>query len=216
MNICGDNYNTDPSCLRGEALDDSFVTEMQHIDSQAALFRLKQWEMMTAYIFGNWELVANSLSWMKKYEKNIVAVYPSDFSDVWTAICSYDLFLETGRIYYRKQGQRAHRKVVKYANGGSPIYIAPGILLSAMASLCNGKKLDQIESEFQAAIAALSEAKCAIFEAIGNERMAKYLLSSDFCRGKAEVYSKRAIEIYRNWGAMKKAEWLDKLFKFKD
>jgi hypothetical protein len=216
LNICGDNYNTDPSCLRGEALDENFVAEMQDVDSQASLFRLKQWEMMIAYIFGNWELLANALSCMKKYEKKIVAVFPLDFSDVWVAICSYDLFLETGKKYYRKQGQRAHRKVSTYANGGSPIFIAPSMLLSAMASICNGKNLEQIEMEFQTAITALSDAKCSIFEAIGNERLAKCLLSLGLNQHQAGDYQKRATEIYRKWGAMKKAELLDECCIFNE
>jgi hypothetical protein len=209
--MCGDNYNTDPSCLRGEVLDDSFVLEMEHIDSHAALFRLKLLEMMAAYIFGNWELLANALSCMNKYKKNIVAVYPTDFSDVWEAICSYDLYLETGKIKYRKQGYQAHRKVIKYTNGGSSIFNAPSILLSAMANICKGKKLDLIEMEFHSAIYAFSEAKCAIFEAIGYERLAKYLFSLGSEQRKVNEYQRRATEIYRQWGTHKKVEWLNKV-----
>jgi hypothetical protein len=213
LNLSGDKDNIEPSTLRGEAMDDVFALEVQDIDSKSAVVRLNQFEMMTAYLFGNWDLVKKGLSYMKKNQKTLTGVYPSEYTHVWTAICNYDTYIECGDHKFRREGQRVHRKVKKWAESGTQILVAPNLLLNAIFSLCSRRaSIDQIELNFKISIAACVEAKCIIFEALANERFAKFLYVkvSDRCKG-AE-YQRQAIEIYRSWGAFNKATWLENVW----
>jgi hypothetical protein len=213
LNLSGDKENTDPSLLRGEAVDENFALEVQGIDSKAALFRLKQYEMVNAYIFGNWELVSKALVFIKKNEKTLTGIYPTDFSYTWVAICSYNMFFETGNIKYKRDGQRAHRKVKNLADSGTELLVAPSLLLGAMASLCEKKvSIIQVEAEFNVAITACGDASYTLFEALGNERLANHFLTSGLYQQKGIEYIERAIEIYRRWGALKKVNWLESVY----
>ena len=192
-------------------MDNVFALEVQDIDSKSAVVRLNQFEMMTAYLFGNWDLVIKGLSFMKKNEKTLTGIYPTEYTHVWTAICYYDAYMECGDHKFKREGQRVHRKVKKWADSGTQILVAPNLLLIAISNLCSKRvSLLQIESNFEASIAACIEAECSIFEALANERFAKFLyVTGSNRRKKGAEYHRRAIEIYRKWGAIKKATWLE-------
>jgi hypothetical protein len=182
---------------------------MEEIDSKIAVFRLRQYEMMTAYMFKNWKLVANALLYFKQNEKALVEAFPTDFSYVWAAICFYDLYLETGKRSYKKQGQRAYRKVKTWANSGTQIFVAPNALLTAIDSLCiKGMSSEQIEFNFKTAIDACEFVKCSIFQAIGIERLARFFMEAGSNTRKGEEYHYQAVECYRRWGALNKANML--------
>jgi hypothetical protein len=60
-------------------MDDNFVLEAHSIDSKVALFRLRQKEMMAAYLFQNWELVSSSLAFILSNHKDVAGAFPLDF-----------------------------------------------------------------------------------------------------------------------------------------
>jgi hypothetical protein len=199
--------------LQGEAVDENFAFEVQAIDSKAASFRFKQFEMMNAYMYGDWELVSKALTFIKKNEKALTGIYPTDFSYVWVAFCNYSIYLETRNSSYKSDGQRAYRKVKSLADSGTQLLIAPSFLLGAMARLCEKKtSWLQIEADFKKAITACSASRYALFEALGNEQLAKYFLSSELNQQKGTEYLERATEIYLRWGALKKVAWLDSVY----
>jgi hypothetical protein len=209
LNLCGDKDNIDPSNLFGEAIDDTFPLMLQLFDSKIAIFRFKQYQMMTAYLFENWDLMSTCLSYLKENEKTLVEAVPIDFSHTWAAVCSYDLYIKTGNKRFMKEGHHARRKVKTWADTGMKILKAPSVLLNAMASLCNKKtSWIQIELNFKDAINSCSDSKCLIFEAIGAERLSKYFLTTGLDQNKADEYRNKAIEIYEKLGAFQKADWL--------
>jgi hypothetical protein len=64
--------------------------------------------------------------------------------------------------------------------------------------------------EFTAAIAECASAKCLIFEALGYERLARYFFTTSFSDcPKGEAYHEKATQLYKKWGAFKRADWLD-------
>jgi hypothetical protein len=213
LNLCGDRKNSDPSSLRGEAIDENFANDIMGIDSKIALFRLKQYEMMTAYLYSQWDIVSMALIFFKANEKALVEGFVTDFSHVWAAICYYDLYLETGKHKYKKEGKRTHRKVKGWAVSGAKIFVAPTHLLNAWASLCQTKPISVIQTEldFNDAISECAAAKCILFEALGNERLARYFIATGSDHVKGLEYHQKAILLYRKWGAFKRADWLESL-----
>jgi hypothetical protein len=168
--------------------------------------------MMAAYLFGNWDIVSNALSFFKQHEQTLAGGFPADFSHFWAALCNYDLFLETGIVKYKKEGQRAHRKVKTWADSGTEILVAPNLVLEAMATILKkGLSLEKIELSFIAAIEACQKANIVIFEALITERLAKHFFINSSNQTKGIKYHKRAVSVYRKWGALKKASWLDDL-----
>ena len=82
--------------------------------------------------------------------------------------------------------------------------------LAAMESLCvNKAPSDEVDSMFEAAFTACAESKCRYFEALANERLARLYFDEEPEETKGVKYLKRAIDLYRSWGALAKAEWLE-------
>jgi hypothetical protein len=155
-----------------------------------------------------------ALIYFQTNEKTLVEGFATDFSHVWAVICNYELYLKTGNHKFKKEGHRVHRRVKNWASNGTRIFVAPNYLLNALASLCMAKPISviQIELDFNSAIAACTTAKCIIFEALGNELLARYFKSKGSDSLKGEGYLKKAIQLYRKWGAFKRADWLDKTY----
>jgi hypothetical protein len=200
--------------LIGEAVDDSFAQEALVIDSKFALLRLRQNEMMIAYAYENWESVSTALYSYKLYEKHVSGIFPAEFSYVWVGICSYDLFLIKGSIRHKREAQIAHRKVRKLADSGTQIFLPPSLLLQAMKSICVKSIAPEIiEEEFEVAIAACERSRYVIFQALGLERLGKYFfLRNGLYKPKGKKCLERAIELYKNWGALQKAHWLHSMY----
>jgi hypothetical protein len=215
LNLSGDEKNTDSSSLRGEALSERLAKEIQHIDSQLALLQLSQNEMMAAYFFGDLENLLTTSNKFITYARKVAGLFPTDFSFFWAAVCFYDLFLATRRWCYKREALRAHRKVKLWKVSGADIFIAPEALLSAISALCikpfsSHKK--QIENKFHAAINTCANVKCIFLEAFANEQLGKHLLVSFPCKSNGQEFLARAIELYKKWGAEKKADMLHDLY----
>ncbi len=99
----------------------------------------------------------------------------------------------------------------KWATTGTEIFDGPHHLLNAMESLCvNKAPLDQVEVMFATAMEACAEGRCVYFEALANERLARLFLDEVEDKAKAQTYLNRAVSLYRNWGALAKADWLER------
>ena len=64
--------------------------------------------------------------------------------------------------------------------------------------------LEQVEIMFGKAASACAARQCILFEALSNERLARLFLIE-----KSSVKWNRACELYRSWGAVAKADWLE-------
>jgi hypothetical protein len=195
--------------LRGEAISESFAVQVQNIDSKTASFRFRQNEIMAGFLFENSDAMLKVMSSFKKNEKEVAGIFPAEFSYIWSGLCSFYLFLKTGKRRYRQEGYQASRKVDHWANSGTIIYSAPSLLLQAYQALCL-KKLhgEQIEQKFRIAIVACRGAKCTLFEALATELLAKYFLRENPKCRKGLQYLESAIQIYKNWGTLTKATHL--------
>jgi hypothetical protein len=197
--------------LRGEALNECLADEIQQINSQLALLQLSQNEMMAAYFFDDLEKLLTTSSKFIKHAKKVAGLFPTDFSFFWAGLCFYELFLSKKCTKYRREAIRAHRKVKRWVDAGAHIFTAPEALLSALAALCIKSQQHQIEKKFLAAIHVFADVKCILLEAFSYERLAKYFLASFTFQNKGQEYLGRAIELYRKWGAAKKADMLEDL-----
>ena len=104
-----------------------------------------------------------------------------------------------------------HSQVRKWATTGTEILDGPYHLLNAMESLCvNRAPLDEVEVMFDTAMRACAEGRCVYFEALANERLARLFLDELSDEAKARKYLNRAVSLYRNWGALAKADSLEK------
>jgi hypothetical protein len=210
LNLSGDPENVDPSHLRGEALDDEFSLEIRAINSKMALFNENRNEMIIGYTYENWDIVRKTLPFFRKHEMANAGHFSVGFCYTWTAACHYDLYRAHGARKHKREGQRVHRKVEKWATTGTEMLSGPNKFLAAMESLCVRKApLDEVDGMFEAACTACAESKCRYFEALANERLARLYFDEEPEETKGVKYLKRAIDLYRSWGALAKAEWLE-------
>ena len=210
LNLNGDPLNVDPSHLRGEALDDEFSLEIGAINSKIALFTQNLGEMVIGYTYEKWDIVRNTLPFFRKHEKCSEGVFTEGFNYTFAAACHYDLYRAHGARKNRREGRRAHRKVQNWATTGTEMLSGPNKFLAAMESLCVKKApSDEVDSMFEAAFTACAESKCRYFEALANERLARLYFDEEPEETKGAKYLKRAIYLYRSWGALAKADWLE-------
>jgi hypothetical protein len=200
-------------------LDDDFVHELQIIDSKLSLFGLNQNEMMIAYAYEDWNAMEQTLPIFRKYEHDSIGYYAVGFSYTWVAICQYELY----RMYKRRKncvaGRRAHSKVRKWALTGTVMLEVPHQFLNALEYLCSIDttkrntitNLTEVESRFQSVITKASHAGYRFFEALANEILGKAFLNmvtSSPRMEKVMLYLTRAINLYQEWGAYAKANFL--------
>jgi len=196
--------------LRGEALDDELSLEIRATKSDLALSMEGGYELMMGYTFENWDIVKKTLPFLRKHETARIGHFCLGFCYTWVAACHYDLYRAHGTRKHRREGRRAHRKVKKWATTGTEMLLGPNKFLAAMESLCVKKaSLEEVDSMFETAFTACAESNCRYFEAIANERLARLYFDEEPDETKGEKYLKRAIYLYRSWGALAKAEWLE-------
>ena len=166
--------------------------------------------MMMGYTYEKWDIVRNTLPFFRKHEKLLAGIFDAGFSLTFAAACHYDLYRAHGARKHRREGRRAHRKVEKWATTGTEMLSGPNKFLAAMESLCVKKApLVEVDSMFETAFTACAESKCRYFEALANERLARFYFDEEPEETTGEKYLKRAIYLYRSWGALAKAEWLE-------
>lgn len=179
------------------------------LGSKRAFCSLKSNELMLGYTFENWDVVRTTLPILRKHEKDAAGHFTIGYFCTWVALCHYDLYRAEGRRKHKREARRAHHQVKKWATTGTEILDGPHHLLNALESLCvNKAPLDQVEVMFATAMRACADGRCVYFEALANERLARLFHDEVADEAKARKYLNRAVSLYRNWGALAKADWL--------
>ena len=192
-------------------MNDEFSKLIIDSGSKRAFASLKSNELILGYTFENWDVVRQALPILRKHEKDAAGHFNHGYFCTWTAICHYDLYRAGGHRRHKREGRRAHNQVTKWATTGTEILDGPHHLLNAMESLCVTKApLAQVEVMFETAMRACAEGRCVYFESLANERLARLFLDELPDEAKARKYLNRAVSLYRNWGAVAKADCLEK------
>ena len=213
--MSGDIFNHDPSQLRGEALDEAFACNIDSIDSKLALMCFHIMESIVNYVFDEIEYMRNNLSLITRYGNEAQGHFSMGFIQTWLAIFHYESYLITGKRMHRRLARTSHRKVSFWSKTGTEILSGPNCLLDAMAQLCTYKSSsEEVIFSFEEAAKACLISNCRLLEALAYERLAKVLRTyapSEVNR--CNIYQNQAIEVYRKWGAIAKAEHLENHFR---
>ena len=210
LNFSGDQENDNPSCLRGEALDESFTFSIQEVDSKMALMSLYMMESIVSYVFDDEEGVKRNLEFITKYGNEFQGYFTMGFGQTWISIFHYERFLLTGKCIHRKLGRKCHRRVKHWANTGTSMLCGPNRFLDAMERLCVLKApCEDLIVSFQDAASACASSHSCLFEGLANERLAKVLEIHDVGTKRHGVYRNRAVKLYRKWGAYALANYLE-------
>jgi hypothetical protein len=208
--MCGDTINTNPASLTGEAVDDELTRELQQLDAAASLMITSCCHLILGFVYEDWQNVKNHLPTFQKYIKEVEGFFTTGFMLTWSAACHYDLYYADGASRHKRDGRRAHRRVTKWSATGTTMLIGPSIFLEAMEALCVKKApVNQVEILFGKAASACAAGRCRFFEALSSERLARVFRSEEPNTTKRLTYLKRAADLYRSWGAVAKAEWVE-------
>lgn len=210
LNLSGDPSNTNPASLIGEAVDDEFEREVQNMDSKLALINSSRCKMILGFVYEDWQTVKMHLAIVQKYQKEVKGFFTVGFMLAWCAACHYDIYYTDRKRRHKRDGHRAHRQVTKWATSGTTMLVGPSAFLDAMEGLCvNQVPVEQVEIMFEKAASACAAGRCRIFEALSNERLARLFRRNEPNPTKHSLYLEKAAELYRSWGAVAKAEWLE-------
>lgn len=178
-----------------------------------AIYGLQMDELILAYTYEDWNVVQTNLPLIRKLEKEVEGYFCTGFNYSWNAVCHYELYLMTGKKKHKKEARRCHSKVTKWATTGTIMLSGANKWLAAVEALCMKQlPLDELEILFKEAFVALAANKNRYFEALATERLARLCLSADADGAKGQRYLERAIHLYRRWGALAKANWLEKRY----
>lgn len=209
LNLSGDALNLNPASLRGEAVDHKFTLMQEEVDSQVAVLTESICCVKLGFLYEDWETAKKNLPVVRKYISDIEGFFSTGLLLTFTAACHYDIY-HTHRISkHKREGRRDHRKFNKWAASGTDMLVGLKCFLCAMECLCVERApLDQVEIMFGKAASACASRRCILFEALSNERLARLFLVEK-SSVKHSKYLKRACELYRSWGAVAKADWLE-------
>ncbi|KAI2506904.1 PhoQ sensor [Fragilaria crotonensis] len=210
LNMSGDTSNTNPASLTGEAVDDELTRALHQSDSKVVLMITSVCHLILGFVYEDWQTVKGHLPTAQKHIKDVEGFFTTGFMLTWIAACNYDLYYGYGISRHKRDGRRAHRRVKKWATSGTIMLVGPSTFLDAMEGLCvKNAPVEQVEILFEKAVSACAAARCRFFEALSNERLARLFRSEEPNITKRLTYLKRAANLYRSWGAVAKAEWLE-------
>jgi hypothetical protein len=196
--------------LTGEAGDDDFAHRVHQMASKVVLVNASRCHVILGFVYEQWHTVKIHLPIIKKYRKELQGYFTSGFMLAWCAACHYEIYYTDGTSRHKREGRRAHRRIKKWAATGTTMLIGPSTFLQAMEGLCvKQAPVDQVEVMFEQAASACAAGRCRVFEALSNERLARHFRRDEPNITKHSKYLKRAAELYRSWGAVAKAEWLE-------
>jgi hypothetical protein len=137
------------------------------------------------------------------------------FSMGFIPLFHYESYLTTKKRMHKRLARRSNRKVHHWSKTGTEMLIGPTCLLDAMAQLCRCKASnDELVIGFEEAAKGCRNSRCRLFEALAYERFAKILYKDDPSQAeRCNIYHQQAVAIYREWGAIAKAEHLDQKFQ---
>ena len=180
------------------------------MDSKVALINASRCQVFLGFVYEDWQAVKIHLPIVEQHKKEVEGYFTTGFMFTWCAACHYDLYYATGISQHKRDGRRAHRRVEKWATTGTTMLVGPSTFLQAMEGLCVKRApADQVEIMFDKAASACAAGRCRFFEALSNERLARLFRRDDPNKTKRSKYLKKAADLYRSWGAMAKAEWLE-------
>ena len=213
--MSGDSFNQDPSQLRGEALDETFVCSINSLDSKFALLSLHMMESTINYLFGDIEYMRSNLSLITKYGNEAQGYFSMGFIQTWLALFQYECYHATGKRMHIRLARTSHRRVHFWSKTGTEMLHGPNCLLDAMAQLCMCKSSsDELIFSFEEAAKACHTGKSRLFEALAYERLAKVLRMYDPPEmDRCSIFQNQAIAVYGKWGANAKAEHLENNFR---
>lgn len=214
LNLSGDLENEDPRLLTGEVIDKDYAMDLEEIvNARAGICVWRRCEHMVAYTYEDWDHVTELLPINRQFERESAGYFAAGFTLGWDAISHCELYLANGKRTHKKEFRRIHKKIHTWAETGTVMLSGLDNWLAALKSLCFKKaSVLEIEKLFQEAFMSLAGNKNAYFEALATERLARMYLSEDMLSVKGRMYLTQAVELYKCWGALAKAEWLEQRY----
>jgi hypothetical protein len=199
--------NVYSSHLRGEALDEAFVSRIKEIDSKTALLNLHVMESIVSYLFDEEEFMLKNLWFLTNNQKEMQGHCATGFLKTWLSIFHYERFLVTGKRIHKRLGRLSHKKVQYWAATGTEMLHCLSLFLDSIAMRCVSKApCETLVSTFLNTAKACSASRCRLFEALSYEYLAKECHKLDPEGTNFITYRNQAITLYQNWGATAKAD----------
>ena len=209
--MSGDARNLNPASLRGVAVDNEFLMKLEDVDSKVAALTAGFAHLVLCFSFEDWESSQSNLEIISRYRSDLNGVFSVGMILTFAAASHYEIYYQ-GSLKHKRAGRRVHRKVKNWATTGTDMLVGPSVFLRAMEILCVERApADQVEIAFEEAASACAAQRCRLLEALSVERLAR-LFRSEGPNCECVTYVKRAVELYRSWGAVAKAEWLEKRY----
>lgn len=206
LNLMGLSENT--SLIQGDALPnlEEFLETHKNHAPMLAVIRTMQARLFL--IFGEHEMgaklfIAHGFDWPA-----VAPAHPMTMESVFCGgVAAFEMAQTTKKRKYKLYAKKARAKIKDWVRKGNPNVRHHKALLDAEKDVLTGKPTSA-EKNYQAAIAMASRGGYVHDAALANERYGNFMLSVLSDKDGAAFYLKKAIHLYSEWGASKKAKLL--------
>lgn len=208
LNMLG--QSDDPLVLTGEAMDETtYRADAAKAKVLLAPPTLNLAQIMLAVHFDSTHILQGLLAEFETYEKVPVGHFVQYFSRFFLALSYIKLYRSFRKGSYKRMARKYSIQVRKWTLDGCPNTKCLWALLRAeVSTLARKPKRKHVGTLYHDAIKEASSNLCV--EAIANECAARYYQTQTSNEQLARLYIERAIELYGNYGALAKVDFLER------
>ena len=195
----------DSSILSGEAMEEEeFARQASETEQYFIIVNWRVMQLQVAYLFGNYELALKTSKELETHERLFYFHY-INYSYLFYSSLAYIATADlTGERQYKIKANKLIIKLEKLNTVNSRPLVQ---LLRAEYRGLNSTNNERIEIYYDAAIATARRAMLPNLEALANERA---WLAASAKNIPQKNYLSRAIQLYAQWGATGKVDYLQK------
>ena len=194
--------------LSGDVMDESeFLNDAMATNHKILLRNVLRHKATLAYHFGFYEMAATMHERMDRigmvYE-NSVGAPPYHF---YGALIFYERYRTTRQVKHLKIARKHIKRLKRFEAVGSPNVSTYIIFVQAEERALRSRDVGALVMNYTNAIDALKAEGMVHIEALANERLSSILFAVG-CNDLSKTYFDRASNLFSQWGAIAKYEWM--------
>ena len=213
LNMMGE-ADGDPAKLTGEAMDeDQFVAKVEGGTNRLASMVLLLMRLGAATAFNRWQLMEDLLAELTPTRKLVLKGHFSNFYATFSeSIAALRLYGRNGSRKYRRRGRITVKRLEAWSRMGvvdcDALALGMRADLMMVTSRRKGKQFNKALDLFHQAIESSKKIGSTQLEAHYNERLFELLSRIEEEPDQALPYLQRSVELFENWGAVGKSNFL--------
>jgi histidine kinase len=194
--------------LSGEVMDESeFIDDLKTMNHTVLLRNVLRHKSTLAYHFGYYEMAATIHQRMDLIGRVYESTVGGPAYHFYGAMIYYERYRTTRQMKYLKAARKHLKRLKQFEAVGNPNVSTCFPLLQAEELALRSSDVGDLVVVYSIAMDAMKTEGFVHLEALANERLS-VILSALGCHDLSNRFFDRALNLYSDWGAISKYEWL--------